>query len=202
MGRYPVRIFFTLLYLLLFCAPSYQEEIIIDSKLNFSEALEGLKFPADIRKNLVLTEVTYYSFDGKLHSGQLVIHKDLEKDIQDIFSFIRENHFPVNKVIPISKYAWNDSLSIMDNNTSGFNYRYVEGTKVLSMHAKGRAIDLNPFLNPTVYLGSSPKSHRPYNPEKPGTLSRKSPVVELFIKKGWTWGGTWKSLKDYQHFQK
>jgi len=25
---------------------------------------------------------------------------------------------------------------------------------------------------------------------------------QLFIDHGFTWGGEWKSLKDYQHFQK
>jgi len=27
-------------------------------------------------------------------------------------------------------------------------------------------------------------------------------VVKTFKRLGWTWGGEWKSLKDYQHFEK
>jgi len=27
-------------------------------------------------------------------------------------------------------------------------------------------------------------------------------VVKTFIRLGWDWGGNWKSLKDYQHFEK
>jgi hypothetical protein len=27
-------------------------------------------------------------------------------------------------------------------------------------------------------------------------------VVKAFAKRGWKWGGNWKSLKDYQHFSK
>ena len=27
-------------------------------------------------------------------------------------------------------------------------------------------------------------------------------VVDFFVKKGYTWGGSWKSFKDYPHFQK
>ncbi|HAX73596.1 MAG TPA: hypothetical protein DCY20_08730, partial [Firmicutes bacterium] len=25
---------------------------------------------------------------------------------------------------------------------------------------------------------------------------------EAFVSRGWTWGGDWNSLKDYQHFEK
>ena len=27
-------------------------------------------------------------------------------------------------------------------------------------------------------------------------------VYEIFTKYGWTWGGDWDNLKDYQHFEK
>ena len=39
---------------------------------------------------------------------------------------------------------------MLDNNTSCFNYRVVDGTSSLSKHAIGCAIDINPFYNPYV----------------------------------------------------
>ena len=35
-----------------------------------------------------------------------------------------------------------------------------------------------------------------------GTITAASDIVRIFKSKGWTWGGDWTSLKDYQHFQK
>jgi hypothetical protein len=35
-----------------------------------------------------------------------------------------------------------------------------------------------------------------------GTIEPDSKIVKAFKERGWTWGGDWKSLKDYQHFQK
>lgn len=176
-----------------------QEEIIIDSDLSFEESVSGIDFPSEVRKNLVLTEVFYYSFDKKLHKGQLLIHKSVEKDIKEIFEFIKNSKFPVNKVVPVSEYGWSDKSSVLDNNTSAFNYRNVMGTNKLSSHSTGKAIDLNPLLNPHIKKGTST---RPYDPRKPGTITRNSELVKIFIKKGWQWGGNWRSSKDYQHFEK
>lgn len=176
-----------------------QEETIIDSDLSFDKSVSGIDFPSEIRKNLVLIEVYYYSFDKKFHKGQLLIHKSVEKDIKEIFEFIRDSKFPVNKVVPVSEYDWSDKSSVLDNNTSAFNYRNVMGTKKLSSHSTGKAIDINPLLNPHIKKGTAA---RPYDPRKPGTIIKNSELVKIFIKKGWQWGGNWRSSKDYQHFEK
>ncbi len=42
-----------------------------------------------------------------------------------------------------------------DNNTSSFNYRFISGSRILSMHANGLAIDINPKQNPYVKNGTS-----------------------------------------------
>ena len=31
-------------------------------------------------------------------------------------------------------------------------------------------------------------------------INRPDPVVRAFDSIGWSWGGAWQSLKDYQHF--
>jgi peptidoglycan LD-endopeptidase CwlK len=179
-----------------------QEYVVIDSNISFEEAAEGINFPPPIKEALVLTDVLYYSFDGKLHKGQLLIHKSLEQDIQDVFKLTVEIKFPIGSVIPISKFNWNDSLSMSANNTSAFNYRHVKGTRSLSSHSTGRAIDINPLLNPQIKNDKLYPPGAVYDQSKEGTLFRSSPVVELFIKKGWRWGGSWRSTKDYQHFEK
>jgi hypothetical protein len=35
-----------------------------------------------------------------------------------------------------------------------------------------------------------------------GCLTADSFIVRFLKDRGWTWGGNWASLKDYQHFEK
>lgn len=177
-------------------------EIIIDSNLTFEEAISGLTIPDIVKKNLILVNVNYYSFDGKIHQGQLVVHKDVKKDIEDIFEVILKRKFPIKQVVPISVYDWSDEKSMQDNNTSAFNYRTIEGTKTLSKHSTGKAIDINPLLNPQIKRGKTIPKGSTYNENTAGTILKESWLVREFTKRGWQWGGNWKSTKDYQHFEK
>lgn len=178
------------------------DSIIVDSSISLEEALKGNNVPLWIKQNLSIVDVYYYSFDGRLHKGQIVIHQKLENDIKEIFEIIKEKKFPVEKVKPVSFYNWNDDLSMKDNNTSAFNYRKVKGTKVISAHATGRAIDINPLLNPQIKKGKVYPDNAEYNPSKEGTITKESFLVKEFTKRGWQWGGRWRSSKDYQHFEK
>lgn len=175
---------------------------VIDANLDFEEAVAGLSIPQSILDNLSIVDVYYYGFDDKLHKGQLIVHKDAVLDIIEIFEFIRESRFPIEKVIPISKYDWSDEKSMEDNNTSAFNYRFISGTRVISNHALGLAIDINPRLNPYIKNGKSLPKDCIYDSTKAGTITDGSQLVKEFNERGWNWGGHWKSLKDYQHFEK
>ena len=127
------------------------EEIIVDSLMNFSEAIEGTTAPEEIVDSLSLVDVLYYSFEGKRHQGQLVVKSDLEDDVYEIFALIEQLKFPVGKVIPVVAYSWDDHESMAANNTSSFNFRVIEGTTKLSMHSLGKAVDINPVQNPVIY---------------------------------------------------
>jgi hypothetical protein len=175
---------------------------VIDSDIDFEEAVAGQNIPQSVLDNLRLVNVYYYGFDDKLHKGQLVVHKDIVLDMIEIFELIRESRFPIGKVIPISKYGWSDEKSMQDNNTSVFNYRFISGSRVISNHAAGLAIDINPSLNPYIKNGKSLPENCIYDTTKAGTILSDSDLVKEFKWRGWQWGGDWKSLKDYQHFEK
>jgi peptidoglycan LD-endopeptidase CwlK len=182
--------------------PNKKEQIIIDSHISLKDALKGREFPEANTKNLQIIDVEYYSTDRHLHRGQVIVHKDLTNDVRDIFQIIKEKKFPIKKVLPINNYNWSDEASMKDNNTSAFNYRVVAGTRTFSTHSLGRAIDINPFLNPEIKNGKiSPKGAQ-YNKFIPGTITSHSWLVHEFYKRGWRWGGDWKFMKDYQHFEK
>jgi len=181
---------------------------IIDSDISLAQALRK-EAPPEFKKRQRIIDLLYYSFDGKVHKGQLVIDERLAGDIREVFRVILETKFPVGSVIPIShdrffrNGKWNeDDLSMMANNTSAFNYRLVTGGKSLSRHAYGFAIDINPLQNPYIKGSTVLPPGAVYDTRKTGTLSPDSPVVKTFIRLGWTWGGNWTSLKDYQHFEK
>lgn len=179
-----------------------KESIIIDCNYSFDETTSGKDIPNSILNKLALIDVEYFSFDNKLHRGQVVVNKSVVKDIKEIFEFIKRTKFPINKVIPISKYNWSDKASMSDNNTSAFNYRKIKGQTVLSAHSYGLAIDINPLQNPHIKEKQVNPPNAVYDIKIPGTIVKGSQLVKEFQKYGWIWGGFWKSSKDYQHFEK
>jgi peptidoglycan L-alanyl-D-glutamate endopeptidase CwlK len=177
-------------------------EIIIDSDMNFEQAVAGLQFPNKIKEELSLVKVKYLGFDKQLHQGELVVNRKVADEVKTIFMKLLTVKFPIEKVIPISAFGWDDEKSMKDNNTSAFNYRVIKGTDRLSNHSFGLAIDVNPLLNPYVKKNSVEPEGAVYNPTIPGTITENSQIVKIFKSYGWHWGGDWKKGKDYQHFEK
>jgi len=105
-----------------------EAEVLVDSAMTLEAALEGTDAPAAVIAELVLLEVRYLSFDGKIHQGQLLIHRELEEDLRNIFALILALEFPLGKAVPIARYRWSDEASMADGNTSAFCYRFIAGT--------------------------------------------------------------------------
>ncbi|RYG37303.1 M15 family peptidase [bacterium] len=173
----------------------------IASRETRKRALGENDFPETVLKSMAVVPVRYVDFQGRLSEGQIVVHRDLAEEVRAIFDEILAAESPIEKVVPIVAYGWDDEASIADNNSSGFNYRKKIGPgagESLSVHAYGRAIDINPRQNP--YLGKG--ELKGYAPDQKGTITRDSPIYRAFRKRGWRWGGDWKVTKDYQHFEK
>jgi peptidoglycan L-alanyl-D-glutamate endopeptidase CwlK len=176
---------------------------IIDSSMTFEEAVLGTKAPKGVIDSLCLITVCYRAFDGRLYQGQLVVHGGVEKEVIEIFEIIERLKFPIARVVPIVKYDWSDDASMVANNTSAFNYRFIMGTDRFSHHAYGRAVDINPFLNPVIYEdGRIDPPGAIYNTEEEGTFSESHPIVQEFLRRGWRWGGNFRPSIDYHHFDK
>ena len=173
------------------------------TELTFTESIAGVSddCPRWILDNQVLVDVVYWGFDGELHKGQLVADDRVAGDLQLLFIQMLLLGFPLESVIPICEFDWDDDESMRCNNTSAFNYRCVPGTDRLSRHAFGLAIDINPVQNPYYAGGSVSPEGALYDPSVPGTLYEEHPVVLLFKTLGWRWGGDWNE-PDYQHFDK
>ena len=181
--------------------------IIIDSAQRLEKVLKNrqeIPVPREVLKRQKIFDVTYFSFDEKLHQGQLVMDTNVISDIRKVFNLIRKIKFPIRTVIPFvdrSAMSKEEVLATL-NNSSAFNYRLIRGSNILSNHAFGRAIDINPFLNPFIDGNHVLPEGARYDPKASGTLLANGNVVVCFKKMGWVWGGDWKDKKDYMHFEK
>jgi peptidoglycan L-alanyl-D-glutamate endopeptidase CwlK len=177
--------------------------VVVDSAMDFAEAVAGTAGPPEVLETLCLIDIRYRGFDGLLHLGQLVVHRELALEIREIFTRMEGWGFPVGRAIPLVRYGWSDEGSMAADNTSAFNYRLIAGTDRLSRHAEGRALDINPLRNPAVYPdGRISPSGAVYRPGDPGTFTGNDPVVLAFREQGWHWGGDFTHLLDYHHFEK
>jgi peptidoglycan L-alanyl-D-glutamate endopeptidase CwlK len=175
--------------------------------MNREEALKqnpAFPCPQEILDRQVLVEVDFYDFDGETAEGVIVVDRDLEGDVNELFELIFTDGFPIASATPVAdlQYEWDDDRSMAANNTSGFSYRTVTGGGRLSAHALGRAIDINPLLNPYIRGGVTKPEGAVYDPTRPGTITADSFIVNFLKSRGWMWGGDWIELKDYQHFEK
>jgi len=152
--------------------------------------------------------VEHVGFDGQTHLGELIVHEDLVPEVIAIFEKLYLLGYPVEKIRTVDHYpAADDELSMEDNNTSAFNCRGIPGTTRWSQHAYGRAIDLNPLLNPCIFARDEFQPHNAAayldrSRTDPGLLHATDPAVHVFTDRGWRWAGFWRSPIDYQHFER
>ena len=162
--------------------------------------------------SLKFVTLKYIGFDGKEHTGELIVNKSVTKDIVSIFKALYNAKYPIRKIHLVSNYGGSDFASIEADNTSAFNCRPVDGTNKWSKHSFGKAIDINPIENPFV-TRSGHTSHRASRkfvrrarvsntPAYRALILRNDYIVKLFKQHGWRWGGDFNSYKDYQHFDK
>ncbi|MGW4424953.1 M15 family metallopeptidase [Streptosporangium sp. NPDC004631] len=157
--------------------------------------------------DLRMVTMTYWGFDDRPHTGDLVVHKDATDAVVTVFGRLYGWRWPIYKMEPVDAYKGDDFDSIEADNTSAFNCRPATGSSNWSQHAYGRAIDLNPRENPYVSANGTVAhknarrfARRPVH--APGVINPGDRVVRAFQRVGWEWGGYWSGIKDYQHFSK
>lgn len=150
-------------------------------------------------------ELSYYDFNGKVNTGEMVVNKSVANEVVDIFKELYDKKYPIEKIRLIDEYNAIDAESMADNNSSSFCYRTIANTNKISNHGLGIAIDINPLQNPHVVNGvANPIEGQEYanrSNYKPGMIVEGDDLYNAFISRGWTWGGHWKN-PDYQHFEK
>lgn len=190
--------------------PGFYYEPITDT---IKKRIYGLSYKEDCTipyEDLRYVSVLYVDFNDKMEVGEIICNKSIAEDLVEIFYELYQAEYPIEQIRLIDEYNADDDLSCLDNNTSCFNYRVVAGTTKLSKHAQGLALDINPFYNPYVTYPNgvehiSPPGSESYadrNADFAYKIDKNDLCYQLFTAHGFTWGGNWKTLKDYQHFQK
>lgn len=160
------------------------------------------------RSDLRYVRVLHVNAEGQILTGEIVVNKAIANEICEIFRKLYNAGYPIERMRLADDYDGDDAASMEDNNTSGFNYRPVEGTNSPSNHAYGMAVDINTFYNPYYRFASNeilPEGSGPYldrTKDFPYKIEEGDLCHRLFKEHGYTWGGDWHSVKDYQHFEK
>lgn len=158
--------------------------------------------PAQLR----MLHLSSWGFDGKVHTGRMVVNEVVVADVVKVFRTLYDERFPIWEMVPEDAYHGNDNRAAAADDTSGFNCRLAvaSGPPQWSVHAYGEAIDVNDVQNPYVF-GSEviPPAGAAYldrTDVRPGMAVPGGELVTAFTSVGWYWGGRWAASPDYQHF--
>ena len=154
--------------------------------------------------DLAYLTVAFRGFDGLNHTGEIVVHTDEAEGIVSVFETLHRADFPIEEMRIVTPADLVAPPTGDGNNTAGFVCRPVTGGTTFSEHAKGLAVDINPFHNPYVrgdrILPELATAYVDRSRNLPGMIQPDDVVVEAFAAIGWSWGGDWTSLVDHHHF--
>ena len=162
------------------------------------------------RDDLRYLRVRHYDAEGKRHEGEIICNKRIADKLLVIFRELYAHRYPIQRIRLADDYDGDDERQMRDNNTSCFNYRTMSGSQRLSKHARGLAIDINPLYNPyvrhrkdgtTTVEPATAKAYADRSRRFGYKIEKGDLCHRLFLRHGFTWGGSWRSSKDYQHFE-
>lgn len=154
--------------------------------------------------DLAWVRLAFWGFDHRRHTGELLVNRSAAAGLVTVFHELYAERFPIEQMTITSKAEQLLPPTGDGNNSGSFNCRPAVGSTHYSEHAYGLAVDLDPFQNPYVkgdlVLPELASSYLDRRRVRPGMILPNDPVVRAFARIGWTWGGTWRNLKDLQHF--
>ena len=168
-------------------------------KKNCPLPLDELRYLHVLHKNL----------SGETLEGEMICNVKIARPLTEIFQKLYAANYPIEKMRLIDEYKADDELSMRDNNSSCFNFRYVSFTNRISLHGYGLAVDINPLYNPYIKTVDGKKIIAPDNSAAfedraknfPYKITEDDLCCKLFAAHGFLWGGNcWDDEKDYQHF--
>jgi len=154
-------------------------------------------------EDLAYLRVDHVTFDGHVGQGELVVAAAIARRALGVFRRLYELGFPIRGMRLVDDHAASDDASMAADNSSAFNFRVIAGTSLLSQHALGRAIDINPVENPwrrpDRTVPDAGHAFLDRRAIRPGMIVRPGPVVATFDAFGFEWGGDWLHAFDDHH---
>ncbi|MEX1125527.1 MAG: M15 family metallopeptidase [Acidimicrobiia bacterium] len=148
--------------------------------------------------------VGHYGFDGRFHTGEIIVNQEFAEEVVEVFRLLHEARFPIEQMRVITKEEIDAPPTGDWNDTTSFVCRPAVGSTSWSQHASGLAIDVNPFHNPylkgDLVLPELASAYTDREDVRPGMIFDGDVVTEAFADMGWGWGGNWDTLKDWMHF--
>lgn len=152
---------------------------------------------------LAYLDVAHVTMDGGVARGELVVAAALASRAVELFRRLYQLGFPIRQMKLVDDYDASDDASMAADNSSAFNFRVIAGTELLSQHALGRAIDINPVENPwrkpDRIVPPAGTAFADRTRVRPGMIVRPGPVVAVLDELGWEWGGDWIHAFDDHH---
>jgi D-alanyl-D-alanine carboxypeptidase len=148
--------------------------------------------------------VSFRGFDGRPHTGELVVHRRVADQVVSVFARLYRAAFPIEEMRLVTTADLDAHPTGDGNNTAAFVCRAARNQRRWSAHAYGLAVDVNPFQNPyargDLVLPELASSYLDRGRVRPGMIRAGDAVTGAFAAIGWTWGGTWRSPTDLMHF--
>lgn len=152
---------------------------------------------------LAYLRVDHLTFDGTTARGELVVAAALAPRALELFRRLYALGFPIRQMRLVDDFDANDDASMSADNCSAFNFRLIAGTQLLSQHALGLAIDINPVENPwrrpERLVPAEGAAYADRSTIRPGMFVRPGPVIAMLDEQGWEWGGDWNHAWDDHH---
>ena len=166
------------------------------------------------REDLRYLLILHKDKEGNTHQGEMVVHKLIAEDVLEIFEKLYDAGYPIERMVLPDNYMADDETMMRDNNSSGFNFRFISHTNKVSKHGMGMAVDINTLYNPyhkivtnddgtqtEVIEPATGEAYLDRTTDFDYKIEKGDLCYKLFIEKGFEWGGDWEDRKDFQHFE-
>ena len=174
--------------------------------------MKGKSFKEDCTlstEELRYLHILHVGFDGETHEGEMVVNARIAETVLDVFRELYQAGYQIEKVQLVDEYNADDELSMEDNNSSSFNFRFISHTTTVSKHGLGMAVDINTRYNPYIKDVDGKTCIEPINAgdyvdrtkDFAHKIDHDDLCYQLFTEHGFEWGGDWTTAKDYQHFE-
>ena len=208
-----------LMFVTLLTGCACAETVLQDEAFNISPItdeifarIRGKSFKDDCtlpREDLRCLRVLHVGLDGETHEGEMIVNYHIAEDVLEILKALYEAKYPIEKIRLVDEYDADDEMSMRDNNSSSFNFRFISHTTRVSKHGLGLAVDINTLYNPYTKIVDGerivePATGEPYldrEADFPCKIDHEDLCFRLFTEHGFEWGGDWEDRKDYQHFE-